>query len=87
LFASYAANRPENWAVNQRTHDLICISVWMREELTAMQLDDVGRKVQEDQFNRMSRTLDDVFELAARIMNDTLEDKIDRNRRPHRRWG
>ena len=52
-----------------------------------MQLDDVGRKVQEDQFNRMSRTLDDVFELAARIMNDTLEDKIDRNRRPHRRWG
>lgn len=87
LFESYSTGRPENWIVNQRTKDVISISVWLREELTRVGVDDLGRRTQEGFFNRYSRSDDDLFELAAQLMNDALAGNIDRFRKTHRRWG
>ena len=39
------------------------------------------------EYNRCSRSEEDLFALAARIMDDVVNDRIDRNRKAHRRWG
>lgn len=87
LFASYAEGRPPNWVCDQQTKDIVCLSVWLREELTRLGIDELGRKIQEGEFNRYSRSDPDLFVLAAEVMNNALANRIDRNRRPHRRWG
>ncbi len=87
LFSSYSMNRPENWSTDKRTKQLICLGHWLHEELVKLNIDDLGRRVQELQFNRRSRSEEDLFLLVSIIMNETLEDKIDRNRVAHKRWG
>jgi hypothetical protein len=87
LFAAYSANRPPNWNCDQRTKDLVAIGNWIDGEHRRLGIDDLGRTTQDGRFNRESRSRDDLWTLAAEIMNDTLIDKIDRFRRPHRRWG
>jgi hypothetical protein len=87
LFASYAVGRSPNWVCDVRTRDVVCLSVWLREELTSIGLDELGRKTLEGEFNRYSRSDDDLFELAADIMNKALSNDIDRDRKTHRRWG
>lgn len=87
LLSSYAEGRPPNWKVDQRTSDLVCLSIWLREELTCLGMDEVSRKVQENAFNRHSRSDSNLFVLAAQLMNDALAGNIDRDRKPHRRWG
>jgi hypothetical protein len=87
LFASYAVGRHANWTCDVRTRDTVCLSVWLREELTRIGLDELGRKTLEGEFNRYSRSDDDLFDLAAGIMNKALKDDIDRDRKTHRRWG
>lgn len=87
LFSSYSANRPEHWACDQRTKDLVTLGNWLNEEHARLGIDDLGRLTQNGRFNRESRSRDDLWTLAVEILNDTLIDKIDRNRRPHRRWG
>lgn len=87
LFASYAVGRHPNWTYDVRTRDTVCLSLWLREELTRIGIDDLGRKTLEGEFNRYSRSDDDLFELAAGIMNKALADDIDRDRKTHRRWG
>ena len=87
LFASYASGRSATWTCDQRTKDTVCLNVWLREELTRLGLDDHGRRTQEGEFYRLARNEYDLFELAARIMNDAQTGNIDRDRKPHRRWG
>lgn len=87
LFASYAAGRSPNWSVDQRTKDTVCLNVWLREELTRLNIDESGRKAQENEFYRLARNEDNLFELAAAILNNAVAGNIDRNRKPHRRWG
>ena len=87
LFAPMAVNRPENWACDPRTRDFVCIGNWIDEEMRALGLDDLGRITQNGQFNRRARSEEDMLAIAVTIMNDVLIDRIDRNRRPHRRWG
>lgn len=87
LFGSYEVGRPTGWACDQRTKDLVCLSLWLREEMTRIGLDDLGRIVLEGEFNRYSRSDQDLFELAAGIMNKAMTGQIDRDRRTHRRWG
>ncbi len=87
LFGSYEVGRPSGWACDQRTKDLVCLSLWLREELTRIGLDELGRKTLEGEFNRYGRSDGDLFELAAGIMNKALVDDIDRTRKTHRRWG
>lgn len=79
--------KPANWACDQQTRDFVCLSIWLREELTRIGIDELGRKTQEAQFNRYSRSTDDLFGLAAGIMNDAVAGEIDRDRKTHRRWG
>lgn len=87
LFAPWAVGRPENWACDGRTKDIVCISYWLMEELTKMGLDHKDRVTQQAQFNRYSRSDEDLWSLAAQIMNDTDAGNIDRDRKTHRRWG
>lgn len=87
LLSSFVSGRPKNWSCDSRTKELVSIGAWLREEMTFLSLDELGRKTQEGEFNRTSRSVEDLYELAANIMNDVLSDNINRNRRPHRRWG
>lgn len=87
LFSDYSLNRPPGWATDPRTRDFACLTKWLREEMVAMGLDELGQRTQLWQFNRRIRTEEDLFPTATEIMNDTLVNKIDRNRIPHRKWG
>jgi len=87
LFAGWSVNRPINWACDSRTQDMVCLGVWLDEEMRRLGLDDLGRTTQGSQFNRRSRSEEDLWTLAAQIMNDTVAGKIDRDRVPLRRWG
>lgn len=90
LFSSYATGRPATWVCDQWTKDFVCLSIWLREELLkVLGPDDVaGRKAEENEFYRVSRRPgEDLFELAAAIMNDSVAGNIDRERTPHKRWG
>lgn len=87
FFQSYSAGRPVGWSTDTRTYNLICVAVWLRQTLSAMGLDDLDRTTQESQFNRRSRSEEDLFSLGAEIVNDAALGKINRDRRPHKRWG
>lgn len=87
LYKDYSSGRPEGWHADKRTHDMICLGVWLNEELTRLGVDDLGRITQIWQFNRRSRSEDDLFTIASEIMSQSIDDKIDRMRIPHRRWG
>lgn len=87
LYKDYSSRRPEGWRADQRTHDMICLGVWLNEELAQIGIDDLGRITQIWQFNRRSRSEDDLFAIVSEIMNESICDKIDRKRTPHRRWG
>lgn len=87
LMGAWALGRPENWSCNQQMKDLICIGNWLDEEMRRLWLDDLGRIMQTQQFNRRSRSEHDLWELAAFIMNEVIDNKIDRQRKPLRRWG
>ncbi len=77
LFSSYTVGRPKGWATDDRTKELVCLSIWLREELLARGVDGEARIRQEWLFNRKSRAEENLFELAARIMNDTIDGKLD----------
>lgn len=52
-----------------------------------MQISDEDRRTQEAMFNRYSRSDLDIYFLAASVLNDALDGKIDTDRKTHRRWG
>lgn len=87
LFAPWAVGRPEGWTTDRRTHDMICLGFWLREELTRQGLSDADRKTQESYFHRWSRSHEDLFALVANILKDAEDGNIEQNRVPHHRWG
>ncbi len=87
LFANYAAGRSPTWSCDQRTKDVWCIGLWIDEELTRLNVDDTVRRMQTAEFNRYSRSDQDLWVLAAETLNAAVEGRVDVNRRPHRRWG
>ena len=87
LFASYSVGRPVNWTVDVRTKDLVCLAVWLQNELAAIGLSDADRRTQQLKFNRESRSDLDLFECAANIMNEALDGNVEQNRKMHHRWG
>jgi hypothetical protein len=87
LFAPWLVGRPEGYRADTATKTMVCLGYWLREELTKLGLSDDDRRIQESAFHRWSRSREDLFVLAAEIINDAIEGKIDRNRRPLRRWG
>jgi len=79
--------RPSNWTSDERTRDLICIGLWLREELISLKVNEADRKTQEWYYNRWSRSEEDLWSLAARTLNTVLDGEVEQNRVPHRRWG
>lgn len=98
LFSSWSAGRPIGWTCDQQTKDSVCIDSWISEEIDRLIADgftgpdgvaisEDDRRIQQLTFNRWCRSRDDLFELAAEIMNDVVDGKILRERVPHKRWG
>ncbi len=87
LFAPYAAGRPPRWTCDQRTKDVWCIGCWLSEELSHLNVGDDVRKVQVAEFNRYSRSDENLWDRAASIMNVAAAGEVDVNRKTHRRWG
>ncbi len=87
LFANYAVGRSPTWSCDQRTKDVWCIGLWLDEELTKLNVGDTVRRAQTAEFNRYSRSDQDLWGLASEILNAAVEGRVDVNRRPHRRWG
>lgn len=87
LFAKYAEGRSPTWSCDQRTKDVWCIGLWLDEELTRLNVGDHVRRLQTAEFNRYSRSDQDLWLLASEILNAAVEGRVDVNRTPHRRWG
>lgn len=87
LFEYYAVGRPENWACDPRTKDLICLGKWLTEELVRLGVNDDDRRTQQHFFNRWSRSDDDLFALCSLTLNNVLDGNVEQNRKLHRRWG
>lgn len=64
----------------------VAAGYFLEEELHRLGVDDADRKTQCWKFNRMSRTYD-IFETAAECLNDVLDGVVERDRKPHMRWG
>ena len=91
LFKAWSEGRPENWKCDTPTHDMVCLAGWLSERLAEMValglITNDDRILQQQLFHRWSRSLQDLFELTAEIINDTIDGRIVRDRTPHRRWG
>jgi hypothetical protein len=86
LFAPWLIGRPENYRPDPGTKALVALGYWLDEELRRLGCDDLDRKTQCWKYNRHSRTYD-IWETAAECCNDVLDGKVERDRKPHRRWG
>jgi hypothetical protein len=87
LFAPYAVGRSPTWACDPATKDLICVGYWLSAELKRLRAHPRDRRVQENYYNRWSRSDPDYFAIAATALNMLLDGEVDRYRQPHRRWG
>jgi hypothetical protein len=76
-FAKLSIGQPPTWKCDQRTKDIFCLYQWLIDELTAIKCADEDRRHMLWYFNRKSRAEDDLFSLTAKVMNDTLDGKID----------
>jgi hypothetical protein len=87
LFALYAVGRSPNWMCDQATKNLVTVGNWLAEELTRLGCSDKDRIEQQQFYNRLSRSKEAVWWIAATALNQVLDGKVPQNRRPHRRWG
>ena len=76
-FARLSVSQPPTWKCDQRTKELFCIYAWLMDELTLLKGSNKDRRAMQWYFNRKSRAEDDLFALAAKVMNDYLAGNID----------
>ncbi len=76
-FARLSVSQPPTWKCDQRTKELFCIYAWLMDELTLLKCSNKDRRAMQWYFNRKSRAEDDLFALAAKVMNDYLAGNID----------
>ena len=86
LFEPWRANRPETWIPDSVTKILVATGYWLTEELKRICKSDADVRTQQGSYNRLSRTYD-VYEIAAAVLNEVIDDSVEQNRRGHRRWG
>jgi hypothetical protein len=72
FLAPWREGRPEGYTPGPQMRDLLCIGAWLREELTRSGVSDDERRKQERLFNSFSRGREDLFRLAAEILNHTV---------------
>jgi hypothetical protein len=76
-YQKLAVGQAPTWKCDQRTADLFCLSQWLMEELQRLGASDYDRIQQQWQFNRQVRAREGLMELAAKILNDFLDDEVD----------
>lgn len=86
LFAPWAVGRPTRYSPDPATKRLVALGYWLREELSRLGCNVADIHTQLWKYNRMSRSYD-VWQVAAECLNDVLDNKVEQNRVPHRRWG
>ena len=86
LIRPWLVGRTENYVIDATTKNLVALGYWLNEELIRIGCNDVDRKTQTWKFNRLSRTYD-MWDVATECLNDVLNNTIEQNRYPHRRWG
>jgi|SRR5580693_4498404 hypothetical protein len=84
--AIWGEGRPENWTPSPATRDTLCLGMWLNEEMARVGINDDDRRMQGHRFNRKSSSADDLFGLAAELLNEAVEGRIPE--KPARtRWG
>ena len=79
-FARLSVGQPPTWKCDQRTKELFCIYAWLMDELEKLKCSDVDRRAMQWYFNRKARAEDDLFALAAKVMNKFVSGDIDKYR-------
>ena len=79
-FARLSVGQPPTWKCDQRTKDLFCLYAWLMDELESLKCSDVDRRAMQWYFNRKARAEDDLFALAAKVMNKFVSGDIDKYR-------
>jgi hypothetical protein len=80
-FARLAVGQSPRWKCDQRTSDLFCLQQWLMDELVFLKCPDLDRVDTQNYFNRKARSEEDLFELAAKAVNNYLQGGIERYRR------
>jgi hypothetical protein len=87
LFEPWTVGRPAGWSTDTRTKALVAAGYWLREELVKLGVPDEDRKTQEGYYYRRSRSEEDIYMIVTELLNEALAGTVEKNRKPHRRWG
>lgn len=82
--AKLTVGRSPNWNCDQPTKDNFCISNWMIDELISLGAEETDRHDTQQFFNRKARAETDLYEVAAKAMNNFIDGNIERYRRIER---
>lgn len=68
--AKWAQGQPEGWIPSPRSMDIWCLSQWLLEMLAGLS---TGERIHRlSYFNRKARAEEDLYEIAARVLNNEL---------------
>ena len=74
-YAKLAIGQAPNWKCDQQVKDNFVLSNWLMDELLALQAEQTDRIDSQHFFNRKARAEEDLYEVAARAMNNYLDHK------------
>jgi hypothetical protein len=83
-YEKLAVGRAPNWNCDQATKDNFVLSNWMIDELRGLNAEETDRHDTQHFFNRKARAEEDLYEVAAKAMNNYLDGNIERYRRIER---
>ncbi len=73
-------NQPATWKCDDRTESTFILTQWLIDEMTLLSDNDVDRRAMLWYFDRKTRAEDDLYALAAKVMNDFVAGRIDNYR-------
>ena len=77
-FAKLALGQPPRWKCDQRTKDNFCLTQWMIDECNRIKCTPEDAHDLLRGFNRRARAEDDLYQVAANMMNSYLDNDIQR---------
>ena len=75
--AKFRLGQSETWIPDKRTEQLFLLSNFLIDELKSILPNDDDRIKMQRLFNRKARGTEDLFELAANVLTDALQGRID----------
>lgn len=87
LFKPWTIGRPAGWSTDTRTKALVAAGYWLREELERLKVSDQDRKTQDGYYYRRSRSEEDIYTIVSELLNEAVAGTVEKDRKPHRRWG